>query len=98
MKITMADKFTSDDNPPDGALVRAEVIVFADGSIHVGGQVSPYMGGDHVANAERTLSTALKIGLELMGYDVLLEESPNGVGDGVDCTSIGINPDLAVVA
>lgn len=98
MNKKMADKYDSDPCPPEGALVRAEVVVFSDGSIHIGGQVSPFMGGDHIANGERTLATALQVGLELMGYDVEVLEAPSGTGDGVVCTSIGLNPDASAAA
>jgi hypothetical protein len=85
----MADNYNPDESPPAGALVRAEVLVFADGSIHVGGQVSPFMGGDNIVNGEQTLSTALTVGLELLGYNVDVTEAPDGVGDGVECISVG---------
>lgn len=65
---------------PDGTIAMAEVVVFDDGSIHVGGPAIQY--------GEEYLAASLKTGLELLGYDVQISKNPNGVGDGVEVTSI----------
>ncbi len=94
----MSDQYNSNaEDVPDGGLVKAEVIVFSDGSIHVGGHVSMTMK-NCLSESEDAIATALEIGLEMMGYDVELTPGDDGTGEGVQCTSIGVDPMNAIEA
>lgn len=81
---TMAERYTDTDphcRAPHGALVQAEVVVFEDSSVHVGGPAI-------VSFSEAYLVAAFKTGLEMLGYDVKLTRNPNGAGNGVEVTGI----------
>ena len=66
---------------PDGAIVKAEVVVFEDGSVHVGGPCV-------ITHDETAIVEALKIGLEMLGYDVDITKNADGHGKGVIVTEV----------
>lgn len=66
---------------PEGTVAKCEVIIFDDGSIHVGGPAIHY--------GEEYMVAALKTGLELLGYEVDLTECEDGgVPMGMELDSV----------
>ena len=59
---TLSQRYNSTD-VPDGAIIKAEVVIFEDGSVHAGGPCV-------VSYSEETIIQALKMGLEMFGYKV----------------------------
>lgn len=68
-------------NVPEGAMAFTQVVIFDDDSIHV---AAPPLCG----YGEEQIVAALKLGLETMGYDVMLERNPDGVAGDVEITGI----------
>lgn len=88
---TMADNYDGRTTEmPPGSIVKAEVILFSDGSVHVGGCA----GG----LGEVGLVGALQTGIEMMGYDVEVSPTHDGQpADGVSVTSVHV-PETTLIA
>lgn len=74
---------------PEGAVAKAEVVFFNDGSISVNGPAINY--------GEEYLAATLIMGLELLGYDVEATKNRDGVGSRVELTGV-VDPEATVVA